>query len=369
MKVMGIICEFNPFHNGHRYLIETAKNETSSDAVIAVMSGNFTQRGFPAITDKRFRAEAAIRNGIDLVLELPAAFALQSAQHFARKGVEILNACKIVDTLAFGSESGDLESLSLALNDSKSPEYSFNVRGEKNRSLASALAESAHNPDIYTPNNILGIEYLRALKETKSSMKAYTCKRIGVNHNSDMATEKYASASYIRNALYKGDDISPYLPSIPNALMNKDIWGNLVLYRLRTMSRDELEQICGVSEGLHNRIYTIAKTAESYDALIESIKTKRYTRTRIERILSCAVLGIHQGHLSYSPYLRVLGATEVGITLIREIQKHTPVIVKTADATHPLLELECRADDIYALLFTEKGGRKTFQSPIIKQTR
>lgn len=369
MKVLGIICEFNPFHNGHRYLIEKTKKETNSDAVVAVMSGNFTQRGFPAITDKRTRAESAIQNGVDLVLELPSAFAVQSAQYFARKGIETLNACNIVDTLAFGSESGDLEVLSHALTYSESAEYSSDVREGKNCSLASALAKASYDSAVYTPNNILGIEYLRALKETESAMKPYTCERVGVDHDSDMVSDEYASASYIRNALYREVDTSSFLPSVPQNIINKETWGNLVLYRLRTMSIDELERVCGVSEGLHNRIFNSAKTAKSYDALVESIKTKRYTRTRIERVLTCAVLGIRQEHLLQSPYLRVLAATDVGIALIREIQKHTPVIVKTADASHPLLELECRADDIYALLFNDKTGLKTFQTPIIKQPR
>ena len=369
MKVLGIICEFNPFHNGHRYLIEKAKKETNSDAVIAVMSGNFTQRGFPAITDKRTRAESSIQSGVDLVLELPSAFAVQSAQYFARKGVETLNACAIVDTLAFGSESGDLEVLSHALQYSESAKYSSDVREEKKRSLASALAKASCDSAVYTPNNILGIEYLRALKETESAMKPYTCKRFGVDHDSDMVSEEYASASYIRDALYRGEDTSSFLPSVPRNIMNKETWETLVLYRLRTMPISELEQICGVSEGLHNRIFSSAKAARSYDALVESIKAKRYTRTRIERILTCAVLGIRQEHLLQSPYLRVLAATDIGIALIREIQKHTPVIVKTADASHPLLELECRADDIYALLFNDKTGLKTFQPPIIKQPR
>lgn len=369
MKVLGIICEYNPFHNGHRYLIEKAKADTGCDAVIAVMSGNFSQRGLPTITDKDTRARIAVENGVDLVFELPAAFAVQSAQHFAQKGVDTLISCGIVDILAFGSECGDITALKSALNDSEGKSYSASVRSERKRSLASALANASDDTALYTPNNILGIEYLRALKKSGGDISPYTCKRAGVNHDSALTTAKFASASYLRDALYRGDEIVSYTPCSPCHLADLNIWESLVLYRLRTMSPLDLEQICGVSEGLQNRILAAAGTADSYEALVNAIKTKRYTRTRIERILTCAVLGIKQEFLLQPPYLRVLAMNECGFSMIRRIKEHASVIVKTADANHPILELECRADDVYSLLLKDKSGRKTFNSPFIKQNK
>lgn len=365
MKTLGIICEFNPFHNGHAYLIKTAKEKTGCNAVIAVMSGNFTQRGLPAVTDKALRAKTAVEHGVDLVLELPAAFAVQSAQYFAQSGVNVLEACEIVDVLAFGSECGTLAPLQAALNISQSSEFSNRVRAQKNRSLASALALSADTPALFTPNNTLGIEYLRALQSCNSRMLPFTCRRVGVEHDATKTHHGYASASYLRNALYAGREISSYAPFTPKSTASLQQWETLVLYRLRTMSPTELQNICGVSEGIENRILAAAKKADSYENLIARIKTKRYTRTHIERIFTNAVLGITTDLLSHPPYLRVLAANNTGIALIREIQKRHPVIVKTADCQHPLLSVECRADDIYALLLNDKSGGKTFTSPHI----
>lgn len=364
MKPLGMICELNPFHNGHRYLIEKAKTDTGCDAVVAVMSGNFTQRGLPALTDKRTRAAVAVANGVDLVLELPAAFSVQSARHFAQKGVQTLSACGIINTLAFGSESGDLAPLIQALDTTEGEDFSDAVRSDYKRSLASAYATSADDEGLFTPNNILGIEYLRALRATGSGITPYTCRRIGVAHDADTAAGAYASASYLRKAVYAGKPISDYAPEADYTPASLATWEALVLYRLRTIDPAELEQTSGVSEGLHNRILTAAKSASSYEELVNTIKTKRYTRTRIERILTCAVLGIKSEYLNREPYLRVLAATETGLALIREIQKTTPVIVKTADApNHPVLSLECRADDVYALLFEDKRGLQTYHHP------
>ena len=360
MKVLGLVCEFNPFHNGHRYLIEKAKQDNSCDSVIAVMSGNFTQRGTPAITDKYTRAEIVISNGVDLVFELPAAFTLHSAKFFAQKGIETLNETGIVNVLAFGSEAGDLTLLEKVAEDTTP----FSC-ADPSVSLARAIAESAENKEIYTPNNILGIEYLRALKKTKSNITPYTCKRVGVCHDDQSPSEGFASASFLRDALYRGRSISEFAPTFNALPADLAAWESLVLYRLRTISAKELASAPSVAEGLHNRIINAAKESASYEELIAHIKTKRYTRSHIERILTCSVLGIDAKLLNEKPYLRVLAANKVGTELLRAIKPHATVITKTADAPyHPVLETEHRAENVYALLCENKKGNVSYrQSP------
>ncbi len=364
MKVLGLICEFNPFHNGHRYLIDKAKRETACDAVVAVMSGNFTQRGTPAITDKYTRAEIAISNGVDLVLELPAAFTLHAAHYFALKGVETLIATGIINVIAFGSESGDIR---LLQKEAESPAQI--PCSDATFSVARAIAENAKDNRIYTPNNILGIEYLRALKVFNSSIIPYTCTRIGVNHDDSAPSQEFASASYLREELYQGRPISCYAPEIGNTPASLSVWESIVLYRLRTMTAVDLEKVPSVAEGLHNRIHSAAKEASSYEELISFIKTKRYTRSHIERILACSVLGVKTEHLQHKPYLRVLAANQAGTALLRAIKANSPIITKTADAPyHPVLEHECCAEDIYALLCGNKKGNTAYRhSPKIKQ--
>lgn len=363
MSVLGLVCEFNPFHNGHRYLIEKAKEETGCDAVIVVMSGNFTQRGLPAIADKHTRAEVAILNGVDLVLELPAAFTLHSAQYFAEKGIETLLATKMVDFLAFGSESGDLSELRYLLEKTDTEDYSEAVHRLSSFSLASALAHAAENETLFTPNNILGIEYLRALKKFNSKVIPYTCKRVGVSHDSQTTSVDFASASFLRNELYCGHEISHFAPPATYLPPSISVWEQIALYRLRTIEADVLVETPGVSEGLENRILCEAKKASSYEDLVSRIKTKRYTRSRIERIIACSILGIKKDHLLHQPYLRVLASTQKGLSLIRSIKTNTPVITKTADAHHPILDIECRCDDVYALLTRNKQGLQTFHHP------
>lgn len=364
MKVLGLVCEFNPFHNGHRYLIEKAKRETACDIVIAVMSGNFVQRGTPAITDKYTRAEIAISNGVDLVLELPSAFTLHSAHYFAKKSVETLIATGVVDMIAFGSESGDISLLQKAADSPAQHQCT-----DPSVSTARAIAKNADDSGLYTPNNILGIEYLRALKFFNSTITPYTCSRIGVDHDDTDTTAGFASASHLRKRLYQGLSICDFAPEINQVPANLSVWEHIVLYRLRTMTADELAIVPGVSEGIQNRIINAAKEASSYDELLTLIKTKRYTRSHIERILACAVLGIRPEHLLCKPYIRVLAANKAGTALLRVIKSNMPVITKTADAPyHPVLETECRTDDVYALLCEDKRGNVTYrQSPKIKQ--
>ncbi|HIY34132.1 MAG TPA: nucleotidyltransferase family protein [Candidatus Eubacterium faecigallinarum] len=333
--ITGIICEFNPFHSGHKYLIDTVKQ--SADGVVCVMSGNFVQRGEFAVYDKFTRTKTAIENGADLVLELPCVYSLMSAGGFAKYAVQILEASNIVDRIAFGAECDDIEKLTDTAKKIKKSDDIIKEKLAEGLSYPAARKIAVQSDILDTPNNILALEYI---SNTKLSCQAV--KRIGLGHDTD--DEKF-SASAIRKTLS---------PEKICTMKNCEV---AVLAKLRTMSADDFLMIDDVSEGLENRIVDAVRSSLSLEEIYDKIKTKRYTHSRIRRIILRAYLGITKDHSKDVPYIRILGFNSKGQELAAEMKKKAllPIITKYSDIKElsedakALFELECRCTDLYNL--------------------
>lgn len=374
--VSGVIAEFNIFHNGHKYLVDEAKKQ--SDAVVAVMSGSFVQRGYVAITDKWSRAKAALLCGVDLVLELPVCYALNAAPNFAAGGVNTLASLGIVDNLVFGSESGDIK----ALQDTAAALENDNEIIKRYLSYGLSYPASVgkiHGDILSTPNNILAVEYIRAINKYKHTMKAITIKRKGTEHDSDAVSDSFASSSKIREMLVNNEDISQLIPyslsetgaQYPYLLSRLD---SAFITTLRTMSAEELRNISEVNEGIENRIIRAAMETDNFEALADAIKSKRYTMSRVRRILIAALLGFTKDIYSPEPeYIRILGMNNKGAELLRKAKKNcsVPIITKVADFREKSrkFELDLRATDIAMLCApnknTRKGGADFTHSPVV----
>ena len=331
---LGIICEFNPFHKGHKYLIDSVKGK--DDCVICAMSGNFVQRGEFAVYDKFTRAKTAVENGADLVIEIPTVFALRSAQGFAQAGVALLEGTGVCEGLAFGAECADTKELKRVAEMIKSKADEIKEELKKGISYPAARQNIINSPLLETPNNILAVEYVSCTK-----LKTVAVERIGKGHDSD---DNEYSASEIRKHLDENE-----ISSIKNC-------ERAVLYKLRNMKAEDFARIEDVSEGLENRIAEAVKTATTLDELYELIKTKRYTHSRIRRIILRAYLGIEK--VPEKPqYIRVLAFNEKGRDLLAQIKKSSalPVIVKYSDAKAlggeilESVEQEFRLTDVYNL--------------------
>ena len=330
----GIICEFNPFHSGHKHLIDSVKNDS---AVICVMSGNFVQRGEFAIWDKFKRSAVALENGADIVIELPCVYSLMSAEGFANAGVTLLERTGIVDEIAFGAECEDINRLNEIANKIDKSQELIKAEMKKGLSYPAARKNVIGDNLLDTPNNILAIEYLRHTR-----LPAKAVKRIGKGHDTD---DELYSASAIRETLSR-DEIC----SMKNC-------EKAILARLRTMNTEDFAQIEDVNEGLENRIYYAVRQSVSIDEIYERIKTKRYTHSRIRRIILKAYLGITKEYSFDVPYIRILGFNSKGKELLQDLKKNAklPIISKYSDIQRlddngkKLFELECRCTDLYNL--------------------
>ncbi len=355
-KVVGIIAEYNPFHNGHLYHLLQAKDLAQADCVVAVISGNFTQRGDTSIVDKWTKAYMAICGGCDLVLELPTVYSISSAENFASGAIKILDSLKIVDSIAFGAEASDLATLNNIANVLfQEPRGYTNILThelQKGISFPSARENAIlmylndikrYANILNSPNNILAIEYLKALKTQKSNMNPIMVKRSKVYYNDDRIVDDFASATAIRKLIKRREyeDLRKVVPRSTYKILSRQIRdGNIVLglenfekeiiYTLRKMSIREIANLPDVSEGLENLIKNSADNCNDMSKLIANIKSKRYTQTRIQRILLYALLGIDKKMMEDSkkvtPYVRVLGFTNKGKELISEINKRNPKI-------------------------------------------
>ncbi len=383
MKVSAVIAEYNIFHNGHKYMIDKIREQ--SDAVVVVMSGSFVQRGDAAITDKWSRAEAALLNGADLVIELPVIYALNTAQRFAQGAVSVINELGIADEICFGAETGDTARLErtaeILLNEP--PEVSDKIKryvsvGMSYPSAREMAYKNVISPELLQkPNNILALEYICALKRIKSKIRPRAIARYGVGHHDAEVFENTASATAIRCMIFDKTDYSPYIPkapvysAIPYDLSRLD---NAVIYKLRTIDADKLALINDISEGLENRIKKMSMTSSCITQLAESIKTKRYTRTRINRILISSLLDLTSDLCNMPPeYVRILGTNKTGMKLLAAAKKtcRLPIITKAADfdRNNPIFQAELRATDAFSLCAPtaelRNGGLDFTVSPVI----
>lgn len=415
MKVVGIISEYNPFHNGHKYHIRAAKEACGADYAVCIMSGSFVQRGEPAIFDKWSRSKMAVMNGADLVIELPVVYACQPAEIFASGAVKILNAMGVVDYICFGSELGDTDVLhklaKLLHNEPEAFKQLLKKQLEKGISYPKAVSnalsaymgadEQLNADDILgNPNNVLGIEYIKALIALDSPIEPVAVKRVVSGHNDTGITSSIASATAVRNEI-KAEGISERVKlSVPlnsidiiaaNLKANRhplylNDFSDILLYRLRLIKEAELRKYLNVREGIENRLKKYALTCSSCEELIEAVKTKRYTRTYIQRLLCHLLLDMQKSdvamfkELNCPSYIRVLAFNENGTGIIKEIKKRSPypLISKVADfrccdeRIERMFSYDILTTNIYNLAYRapefKKGSEDYFRSPYYHRT-
>ena len=353
-KVLGIVCEYNPFHNGHLYHLEQAKKVTGSNYSVAILSGNFTQRGSSAIVDKWSRTEMALKSGVDLVIELPVLYATSSAENFADGAIRILDSLKVVDYVAFGSENSNIDILDdIAKVLHEEPKlYKSILANELKKGVSfpkareSAIISYFSNDQKYTnilssPNNILGIEYIKALKKYKSVIKPISIPRFEAGHNDITYSGNIASATAIRNIIKNGsfNVLKRLLPQASYEILldnikqghvipDLSVFEHQIIYNLRKMSESEIADLPDVAEGLEFSIKKSSNSCNNISDFLNTIKSKRYTTTRIQRILLYSLLNITKKDMALSkkvnPYVRVLGLNSRGKFLISEIAKANP---------------------------------------------
>ena len=368
-KVLGLILELNPFHNGHKYFIDEAIKKVNPDIVIAVTSGNYTMRGEVSVIDKFTKAKLLLEAGIDLVLELPFISAINSADLFALNSISILSKFKITD-LAFGVELDNLDKL-LKMKDIIDSDSYNNIIKEK---LALGLSYSASSYKTLTelckddelinnftlPNNTLGIQYLRSLDKLNEKINIHLIKRISNNYYDKEATSSISSATSLRVLLEENKSIEDFVPKFNekiNYINPKLIEGNLIFllrYKFATTNIDDLKNILGVNEGIENRINNFIYKSTNYKELLENVQTKRYTANKIKRLFLHIIMNTnikYQNNTNY--YLRVLAASNPGLAYINKLPKATKAKIITTfknKENDELVNIEVQATKIYGLI-------------------
>ncbi|MBP2658543.1 MAG: hypothetical protein H6Q69_1575 [Firmicutes bacterium] len=392
MQAVGVIVEYNPFHNGHKWHIDVAKKRSGCPFVIGVMSGNFVQRGEPAMFDKWKRAEMAIRGGVDLIIELPTVFAVRSAQYFAAGGIRLLHSLGIVSHVCFGAEHADLELLNkiaTAANDVNIMNQ-MHINLQLGNTYASALGQALEKQYniagniISSSNNILAVEYLRAIKKFSPILQPIAVTRQQSKYNDTTITSSFASATAIRQAIIDHmtitDEIKMSVPGTTSEILYDLLsqkrgpvtlsnFSSIILAQLRITSSKQLEKLPSVSEGLHYKIRDSSLLAANIEHLLALLKSKRYTYTRLQRILIHALLGTTQDQLASFDkegplYARILAFNQNGRLLLKKMNQTNaiPLITKTThylstkqrdtDTLTPLqqmLSADTLASDIYSL--------------------
>ena len=409
MKTVGLITEYNPFHNGHAYHIEKAKMLTGADRVIVIMSGDFVQRGAPAIMPKHLRAESALLSGASLIMELPVCFATGSAEYFAQGSISLLNQLGCIDSICFGSECGDLHLLK------EIAQILADEPIEYQAALKQALKEGASFPaarqkalNIYSdkyseilalPNNILGIEYLKALAKIHSKMEPFTIKRIGAGYHDMDIDGQFSSATAIRSDIYQLADVNSSSESIPlthiqtqvpsscHELMKKnyqtrypvksDDFSLLLKAKLLSETAGSLSHYLDMSPELANRILRLRNDYLSFEQFCDLLKTKELTRSRISRSLIHVLLGITNDWLTAmkapAPYARILGFRKDHADLLGILKQTSDIPLITsparavlADTARQMLELDIYASDLYESVITDLYGTP-FHNELTKQ--
>ena len=409
MKTVGLITEYNPFHNGHAYHIEKAKMLTGADRVIVVMSGDFVQRGAPAVMPKHLRAESALLFGASLIIELPVCFATGSAEYFAQGSISLLNQLGCIDSICFGSECGDLHLLK------EIAQILADEPIEYQTALRQALKEGASFPaarqkalNIYSdkyseilalPNNILGIEYLKALTKLHSKMEPFTIKRIGAGYHDMDIDGQFSSATAIRSDIYQLADVNSSSESLPlthiqtqvpsscHELMKKnyqtrypvkaDDFSLLLKAKLLSETAGSLSHYLDMSPELANRILRLRNDYLSFEQFCDLLKTKELTRSRISRSFIHVLLGITNDWLTAmkapAPYARILGFRGDHADLLGILKRTSDIPLITspartvlADTAYQMLELDIYASDLYESVITDLYGTP-FHNELTKQ--
>ena len=407
MIITAIIAEYNPFHNGHAYMVEKVKKETNADYIIAIMSGDFTQRGLPGITDKFTRAKMATACGVSAVFELPVRFATSSAEIFATGAVSFFQQLSCINYLAFGSECGTLSDFSKAsdylLNEPENFKQFIRTYQKQGHSypkaFSMAIKETGHlediSPELFSsPNNLLGLEYMKALKRFASSIQPHTIARTGTGYHdahssfSNDSGTLIASASAIRSILEtKTGSIAPAMHLLPepayrifadsygiHSPITLDDFSLLLAARLSTETKENLANYLDVSKDLADRIYTFRNDFLPFSELIQKIKHKQYTHSRINRALLHILLNITKTETTPSiPYARLLALRKDASPLMKEIKSHSliPIITKAADASKVLNQEAYKLflEDVFAANLYSKVASNKYHSPYVQDIR
>lgn len=398
MKAVGVVVEYNPFHNGHLFHLQAAKKKADADIVIAAMSGNFLQRGEPALLSKWYRTKMALLNGVDLVFELPYQFAVQQAETFANGAVSILAAAGC-EFLCFGSESGDISSFleTIEYLNGQKEAFAANIKHyiHTGVSYPKALALSYQKLtgsdqflDLSQPNNIIGFQYIKAIKEQKSRMKPLTIKRKNAGyHDEHFSSETIASATSIRKAIFSPEetDISKYVPQPTNQLLAQyyeqygcfhhwERYWDFLQYRLIQSDPEDLKEIYEAEEGLENRLISAATESNHFHEFMQAIKTKRYTWTRLQRLCVHILTNAKKDRMkptARASYLRLLGMTTAGQTYLNQMKKNfgLPLVSKASSFKGNEIDLDIKAARIYAMGLPEPYKvqllKQEFQQPPI----
>lgn len=409
MKTVGLITEYNPFHNGHAYHIEKAKMLTGADRVIVVMSGDFVQRGAPAVMPKHLRTESALLSGASLIIELPVCFATGSAEYFAQGSISLLNQLGCIDSICFGSECGDLhllKEIAQILADEPIEYQTALKQGLKEGASFPAARQEALNiySDKYSeilasPNNILGIEYLKALAKIHSKMEPFTIKRIGAGYHDMDIDGQFSSATAIRSDIYQLADVNSSSESLPlthiqtqvpsscHELMKKnyqtrypvkaDDFSLLLKAKLLSETAGSLSHYLDMSPELANRILRLRNDYLSFEQFCDLLKTKELTRSRISRSFIHVLLGITNDWLTAmkapAPYARILGFRRDHADLLGILKRTSDIPLITsparavlADTAYQMLELDIYASDLYESVITDLYGTP-FHNELTKQ--
>lgn len=406
MKTIGIVAEYNPFHNGHIYQINSARDITKSQGTVAVISGNFVQRGLPSILDKWHKTELCLINGIDLVIELPALYSISSAEFFSFGAVSLLNSLGVIDSISFGSECTDIKILTLISEILVEEPLEFKVLLKKQlksgASYASARSFSLEKfinryyPSyskydikkiISSSNNILAIEYIKSLKKLKSNINIVPVKRKGASHSSLETEGCFSSASAIRNILKSNKSIEGIKTSLPDctySLLKKfhdsgfdfSLENKMVPYiKYKSLfDTDSLSTLPDATEGIENRILESINKGTSYDSIVKLAKTKRYTYSRISRILCQFFLGFDKFDIlnlskMSCPYARVLGFNKTGRQILKEASKKSSIPIYTRfpknTPSSPVLKIDTASTRAYSLLNESSNFNLDYKKSVI----
>ena len=388
MKIVGLIAEYNPFHNGHKYHIEKAKEVTEADHVIVVMSGDFVQRGTPSIMPKRLRCEAALKAGASLVIELPTCYSTASAESFAFGAVSILDKLGCVDAICFGSECGEIKNLELLAKilieepaEYKEALQYYLRQGEsypaaRQKAMYEYFDSDVATPILAEPNNILGIEYLKALHKISSEMKPYTISREFSKYHDKELNEVFSSASAIRKEINENglENIEGHIPEEGLDLFTENFenrfpvvandFSLLLKYRLLKETKESLSEYLDVSEELANRIINNRNQFVDYDQFCELLKTKEVTYSRISRALLHILLEIKKDDLVKIENARVLGFRKDSTAVLSAIKETSmiPLVGKVVGIEDPMILKDVFAANLYESVVTDK-----FKTPYMNE--
>lgn len=394
MGVVGITAEYNPFHHGHAYHLRKSLELGGDEGVVVVMSGDFVQRGSAAVFSKFARAEAAVRCGASLVLELPVPWALSSAEGFARGAVSLLKATGVVDIISFGCESGDIAALRKTAEALLLPELDEQIARELKSGLSYAaareqavlnLAGEKVAECLRRPNDLLAIEYLKACTQLDAAMKP-----LAIHRSADSVHDGVGSASELRAAMEQGMDYRQGIPAHALEVYDRESRKGRgpvtssdlclpILSRLRTLTAADFAAVPDASEGIENRLYEAVRREITPEAVAMAAKSKRYALSRLRRMTTCAALGVRrEDSHGLPPYIRVLAMDDRGKGLLRRMNESAslPVIVKPAsvrdldDSCQRIFDLGSAAHDLYVLGYkdpeTRRGGSDWRTTPYIK---